>query len=93
MLLWSLLLFRYAYPAQTHYVPAAIWHRLLRRLENEIAHPNPDAKFRGSLVDENMFAIDINEWGLENLLADKRRERRAQIGAIPESAAVPPLGN
>jgi hypothetical protein len=93
MLLWSLLLFRYAYPAQTHYVPAPIWHQLLRGLENEIARPNPDAKFRGSLVDENMFAIDINEWGLENLLADKRRERLAQIGAIPECAAVLPLGN
>jgi hypothetical protein len=93
MLLWSLLLFRYVYPAQTHYVPAAIWHRLLRRLENEIARPHPDAKFRGSLVDENMFAIDINEWDLENLLADKRRERLAQIGAIPECAAVLPLGN
>jgi hypothetical protein len=93
MLLWSLLLFRYVYPAQTHYVPAAIWHRLLRRLENQIAVPHPDAKFRGSLVDENMFAIDINEWDLENLLEDKRRERLAQIGAIPECAAVLPLRN
>src|SRR5256885_4622518 len=36
MLLWSLLLFRYAYPAQTHYVPARIWRDLLRRLEKQI---------------------------------------------------------
>src|ERR1700738_1564474 len=60
MLLWSLLLFRYVYPAQTHYVPTAIWQKLLRRFETQIASPHPDASFRGSLVDENMFAIDIN---------------------------------
>jgi hypothetical protein len=86
ILLWSLLFFRYIYPAQTHYVPAAIWRRLLRRFENQIARPHPDAKFRGSLVDDNMFAIDINEWGLANLLAEKREQRLAQIGAIPGCA-------
>ena len=72
MLLWSLLLFRYVYPAQTDYVPAAVWKQLLQKLEDEIAHPNPQANFRGSLVDENMFAIDLNEWGLANLLQENR---------------------
>jgi hypothetical protein len=75
ILLWSLMLFRYIYPAQTHYVPARIWSRLLQRLQNEIAKPNAKAKFRGSLVDENMFAIDTNEWGLANLLEENRRVR------------------
>lgn len=80
MLLWSLLLFRYVYPAQTYYVPATVWRDLLQRFEKEIARPDPQAKFRGSLVDDNMFAIDLNEWGLANLLEEKRRsclERRA----------------
>ena len=89
MLLWALLLFRYVYPAQTHYVPAAIWRRLLRRFESQIARPHPHAKFRGSLVDENMFAIDINEWDLANLLEEKRQERLAKIGAIPECSPAP----
>jgi len=75
MLLWSLVLFRYVYPAQSHYVPAAIWNELLQRLQNEIARPDPRAKFRGSLVDNNMFAIDVNEWGLPNLLEEARRCR------------------
>jgi hypothetical protein len=79
MLLWSLLLFRYVYPAQTHYVPARIWSRLLQRLQNEIAKPDAKAKFRGSLVDENMFAIDINEWGLANLLEENRRLRMQEL--------------
>lgn len=86
MLLWSLLLFRYVYPAHTHHVPATIWRRLLRRFDRHIAQPQSNARFRGSLVDENMFAIDVNEWQLENLLEEKRKERLAQIGDIPECA-------
>jgi hypothetical protein len=35
-------------------------------------------------VDENMFAIDVNEWQLANLLEEKRQERLAQIGVTPE---------
>jgi Nucleotidyl transferase of unknown function (DUF2204) len=89
MLLWALLLFRYVYPAQTHYVPTAIWRRLLHRFETQIARPHPDARFRGSLVDENMFAIDINEWELGNLLEEKRQERLAKIREIPECSPAP----
>jgi predicted nucleotidyltransferase len=83
MLLWSLLLFRYVYPAQTDYVPAAIWRTLLDRLETQLAKPDPGARFRGSLVDENMFAIDINEWKLANLLEETRRKRLADVGEAP----------
>ena len=79
MLLWSLLLFRYVYPAQTHYVPAAIWNELLQRLQREIATPDPHANFRGSLVDNNMFALDVNEWRLANLLDEKRKNRLEEI--------------
>jgi Nucleotidyl transferase of unknown function (DUF2204) len=79
MLLWSLLLFRYVYPAQTHYVPAGVWRQLLGQLESEIARPDSQARFRGSLVDDNMFAIDFNEWGLANLLEEKRRSRLEQM--------------
>lgn len=84
MLLWSLMLFRYVYPAQTHYVPAWVWTKLLRRFEEQVARPQPDAKFRGSLVDELMFAIDINEWDLANLLEETRQQRLEKIGAIAE---------
>lgn len=78
MLLWSLVLFRYVYPAQTHYVPARIWNELLRRLQQAISKPERGAKFRGSLVDENMFAVDLNEWGFANLLEENRRRRLEQ---------------
>ena len=86
MLLWSLLLFRYVYPAQTNYVPASIWGRLLRKLRSEISKPDPKANFRGSLVDENMFAIDVNEWGLANLLEERRQRRMEEMQQRSASA-------
>jgi hypothetical protein len=79
LLLWSLLLFRYVYPAHTHYVPADVWRKLLNRLRKQIAKPDSRAPFRGSLVDENMFAIDLNEWGLANLLDEKRKKRLEEL--------------
>jgi len=88
MLLWALVLFRYVYPAQTHYVPAAIWRRLLERFEAQIGHRRPEARFRGSLVDERMFAIDVNEWDLPNLLEEKREQRLEQIRAERNSGRM-----
>ncbi len=81
MLLWALVLFRYVYPGQSHYVPGKIWCELLGRFEKSIRNPNPHAAFRGSLLDDNMFAIDVNEWELPNLLADQREARLANLGS------------
>ena len=79
ILLWSLVLFRYVYPAQTHYVPAEVWRELLEKFQKTIATRDSKARFRGSLVDENMFAIDLNEWGLDDLLEERRSQRLSQI--------------
>jgi len=84
MLLCSLVLFRYVYPAQTHYVPNWVWQELLTRLMKEIKQPNPSARFRGSLVDDKMFAIDINEWGFDDLLAEYRARRMPKLDWTPE---------
>jgi Nucleotidyl transferase of unknown function (DUF2204) len=86
ILLWALILFRYVYPAQGHYVPTAVWRELLGRFEAQIARPRPEASFRGSLVDENMFAIDIHEWRLANLLEQTRAARLAEIESMAEYA-------
>jgi predicted nucleotidyltransferase len=77
ILLWALVLYRYVYPAQTQYVPLEIWRDLLSRFQNAVNRPDSTAKFRGSLVDDKMFAIDVNEWGLDNLL-EEYRERRLE---------------
>jgi Nucleotidyl transferase of unknown function (DUF2204) len=80
ILFWSLVLFRYVYPAQTHYVPAEVWQELLEKFQKAVTTRDSKARFRGSLVDENMFAIDLNEWGLDNLLEERRAQRLLQIG-------------
>ena len=79
MLLWTLILFRYVYPAQSDYVPKAVWEDLLGRFQAAISKPDRNARFRGSLVDENMFAIDLREWGLENVLEQYRAQRLASM--------------
>jgi hypothetical protein len=88
LLLWSMILFRYVYPAQTHYIPERVWCALLRRFEGQLKGQSVDAPFRGSLVDENMFAIDTNEWGLADLLQESRRRRIAELEEI--SACIDP---
>jgi hypothetical protein len=50
VVLWALVLFRYVYPAGTHYVPSWLWEELLERYGKTVRHPNPDAPFRGSLT-------------------------------------------
>lgn len=81
MLLWALILFRFAYPAQTQFVPQNVWEELIQRFEAVISKPDPTARFRGSLIDEKMFAIDLNEWGLANLMQEYR-DRRLQSLAL-----------
>ncbi len=75
MLFWALILFRYAYPAQTDFVPREVWEHLIQRFKTAVSASDPAAKFRGSLLDDKMFAIDVNEWGLANLM-EEHRDRR-----------------
>jgi hypothetical protein len=72
MVLWALVLYRYVYPAHTDYVPAALWQDLLSRYMHLVQHPDPNAPFRGSLVDENIFSIDVKDWGLEDIQSEYR---------------------
>jgi Nucleotidyl transferase of unknown function (DUF2204) len=67
VLLWTLVLYQYIYPAHSEFIPRALWSDLLSRLSSELDHPNPHAIFHGSLIDDKMFAIDVNEWGMADL--------------------------
>ena len=79
LLLWELVLFRYVYPAFQSYVPMRIWDNLLSRFRVALQSPSESAAFRGSLLDEKMFAIDTKEWGMENLLQQQRDRREHRI--------------
>jgi len=91
LLLWELVLFHYVYPSKAHYVPQEVWEDLMSRLRQELQHPSREAPFRGSLLDENMFAIDVNEWGMENLLQVNRAQREPKISATPAANIVEAL--
>ncbi len=63
-----------------------IWDELLNRFKVELAHPNTGAAFRGSLIDEKMFAIDVAEWGKRDIL-EEQRSKLEVIRRETESAA------
>jgi len=86
ILFWALVLFHYVYPSKTHYVPRSLWKELVTRFTSAISEASPGAQFRGSLVDENMFAIDVKEWGLANVLEEYRKRRSAHIQPCPPRA-------
>ncbi len=79
VLLWMLVLFHYVYPAHADYVPRDLWDRLLSRLQHALCHPDAQARFRGSLIDPNMFSIDVTEWGLDDMAGECRQRRRPKI--------------
>lgn len=86
MLLCLLVLYQYVYPACSEYVPRKVWDELLQRLTIELDHPNRALQFRGSLIDEKMFAIDVQEWALRNII-DEYRERAEPILLGPRKVA------
>jgi nucleotidyltransferase DUF2204 len=93
MLLWSLLLFRYVYPAHTEYVPFSLWNDLLTRYMALIAKPDSGARFRGSLIDEKMFAIDVKEWGMDDVLSEHRERRMQAARKFDPMEMTPGLGS
>jgi predicted nucleotidyltransferase len=89
MVLWSMLLFRYIYPAHSDYVPAAVWQELLSRYTQLIQQPDRNAPFRGSLVDENIFAIDMKDWGLEDIQGLYRgRQLKKQAAGVSNTSST-----
>ena len=84
-----LMLFRYVYPAHTDYVPAPLWQDLLSRYMHAVQHPDLNAPFRGSLVDENIFSIDVKDWGLEDLQSEYRaRQLQKTPGSSPSVGVI-----
>jgi hypothetical protein len=84
--LWALVLFRYIYPGQTNFIPAKLWEDLLSCYSRTVAHPDPNAPFRGSLIDENLFSIDVKDWGLPDL---QSAYRARQLEKQPSRASGP----
>jgi hypothetical protein len=79
LLFYAMLLFKYVYPGKTDFIPKKIWESMLERTRQAVENPDPKAQFRGSLLDERMFAIDVQEWGMNDLLGESRKRREDEI--------------
>jgi hypothetical protein len=88
MLLWSLIFYRYIYPRHANEIPRWVWHDLLAKFERDLVDPKLDAPFRGSLIDENMFAIDVQEWGMENEIEKYRAAHHKRLRRIERKEGV-----
>jgi hypothetical protein len=65
LLLAYLHLYRYVYPNHTSYLPRWVLDLLLKRCEAEMEAPTQGPlRFRGTLLDDVSFGVDVAAWGL-----------------------------
>jgi Uncharacterised nucleotidyltransferase len=93
LLLWSFVFFAYVYPARVGLIPRRLWSALLEELQNHIDRPRAEAPFRGTLIDPNLFAIDVKEWGERDLyrenceqhpyLLEVKTQSKSETGSKP----------
>src|SRR5829696_1198311 len=78
---WELLLaylhfYRYVYPSHVRYLPRWLLELLLDRYEKEAEVPQEDhLRFRGTLLDDASFRVDVEGWGLPDERAANREVR------------------
>lgn len=82
MLLWGLVFFSYIYPAHVDLIPGNVWSGLLRGFEHHLKAPKRQEPFRGTLIDPNMFAIDVKEWGERDLYREYCEQHPHLLQAI-----------
>ncbi|MBV9454889.1 MAG: nucleotidyltransferase [Rubrobacter sp.] len=73
---WELLLayfhlYRYVYPSHTHYLPRRVLE-LLRERYVEEGDSQGSLRFRGTMLDDASFRVDVEEWGLPDERAATR---------------------
>ena len=73
LLLAYLHLYRYVYPSHSCYLPRRVLEVLGERYEREVA--TQDLRFRGTMLDESCFAVDVEDWGLPDERESIRKSR------------------
>ena len=71
LLLAYLHLYRYVYPSHTHYLPRHVLELLYERFQEEADSQGP-LRFRGTMLDDASFRVDVEEWGLPDERAATR---------------------
>ena len=62
LLLAYLHLYRYVYPSHAHYLPGRVLELLHSRYEQQT--PPEETRFRGTMLDEDAFRVDVEEWSM-----------------------------
>ena len=88
VLFWSMVLYQYCYPGQTDYIPRQVWDDMIARFQKEVRDFDPQAPFRGSLIDPRMFNIDVAEWGMADLHEEHRQAREPKLPQHCENPAA-----
>jgi hypothetical protein len=75
-LLAYLHIYRYVYPSHAHHLPRRVLELLRERYEEETeAAPEDSLRFRGTMLDDSSFEVDVELWGLPDERAANRRAR------------------
>lgn len=78
LLLWHLVLFDYVYPIHSDHLPRDLMRELFEDRMRPASDGRRPAPFRGTLLDERAFAIDVEDWGYP----DARRSPE-ETGEVP----------
>jgi hypothetical protein len=91
LLLSQLLMFRYVYPGYRAQAPGTVLRELLQRAEASSHLPPAEGEehdtTRGTMISRFSFAIDVNEWGFQDLREESVRAmlRHPAVAAIRDS--------
>ncbi|HEV2150186.1 MAG TPA: hypothetical protein VGR37_22500 [Longimicrobiaceae bacterium] len=78
LLLAQIQMFYYVYPGYRSRVPDWVLTNLLDRARSETGREEPDEMAtRGTLISRFSFAIDVNEWGFQDMREDSIRAMKA----------------
>ena len=66
LLLLHLVHFAFVYPGHADYLPQDLMVQLFEELRGQWAQPQPDAAFRGTLLDPFSYIVDVADWGYED---------------------------
>lgn len=66
LLLWHLILFDWVYPSHSHCLPAELMETLWAEARARWAEGGDGRAFRGTLLDEQAFGIDVADWGYDD---------------------------